>query len=92
MSRTPDELRHAIDRGATGEKVSFPDPAAAPLGTDEEAAGTPIPKDAARTAYRNEVDRKKQRVPEGSEPAFPWTLLLVVVLVLSLIAFIGLQR
>jgi hypothetical protein len=34
-----DQLRDQIDRGQTGDKVDFPDPAAAPLGTDEEAAG-----------------------------------------------------
>lgn len=34
-----DQLRAAIDSGATGDKVAFPDPAAAPLGTDAEAAG-----------------------------------------------------
>lgn len=41
--RTPttDQLRSAIDSGRTGEKVNFPDPAAAPLGTDAEAAGEP---------------------------------------------------
>jgi len=38
---TSDQLRHEIDRGATGEKVDFPDPAMAPLGTDDEAAGAP---------------------------------------------------
>ena len=37
----PDLLRHAIDSGRTGDKVNFPDPAAAPLGSDDEAAGTP---------------------------------------------------
>ena len=36
---TTDQLRHRIDSGSTGEKVDFPDPAAAPLGTDDEAAG-----------------------------------------------------
>jgi hypothetical protein len=36
-------LRHDIDSGRTGDKVDWPDPAAAPLGTDEEAAGTPVP-------------------------------------------------
>lgn len=41
--RTPttDEIRSRIDRGLMGDKVAFPDPAAAPLGTDAEAAGTP---------------------------------------------------
>ncbi len=32
-------LRDDIDRGRTGTKVDWPDPAAVPLGTDEEAAG-----------------------------------------------------
>jgi hypothetical protein len=36
-----DQLRRDIDSGATGDKVRASDPAAAPLGTDEEAAGTP---------------------------------------------------
>lgn len=30
-------LRRDIDSGRTGDKVDFPDPAAAPLGTDAEA-------------------------------------------------------
>ncbi|WYK04615.1 hypothetical protein DWF04_000865 [Cereibacter sphaeroides f. sp. denitrificans] len=38
---TTDRLRHDIDRGGAADKVSFMDPAAAPLGTDDEAAGTP---------------------------------------------------
>lgn len=33
------KVRHAIDAGRTGEKVEGPDFAAAPLGTDDEAAG-----------------------------------------------------
>ena len=41
-----DQLRADIDSGRTGDKVSFPDPAAAPLGTDEEAAGTPLSPEA----------------------------------------------
>lgn len=43
---TVDRHRVDIDRGRTGDKVAFPDPAAAPLGTDEEAAGnTAAPAD-----------------------------------------------
>jgi hypothetical protein len=38
----PDILRALIDRGLTYDKVAAPDPAAAPLGTDDEAAGTRI--------------------------------------------------
>ena len=40
MSET-DQLRGDIDAGRTGDKVPFSDPAAAPLGTDDEAAGHP---------------------------------------------------
>lgn len=38
---TSDQLRNSIDSGQTGEKVDMPDPAAAPLGTDAEAGGSP---------------------------------------------------
>lgn len=38
----PDMLRRDIDRGAAADKVDYPDPAAAPLGTDAEAAGMPV--------------------------------------------------
>jgi len=33
------KVKHLIDSGRTREKVNHPDPAAAPLGTDEEAGG-----------------------------------------------------
>ena len=33
-----ERLRHRIDSGQTGDKVASPDPAMAPLGTDDEAA------------------------------------------------------
>ena len=36
------QLRADIDSGRTGDKVAAIDHAAAPLGTDEEAAGTPV--------------------------------------------------
>jgi len=39
LDSTCDRLRDDIDRGRTGDKVAWPDLAAAPLGTDEEAAG-----------------------------------------------------
>ena len=52
---TTSQLRHDIDSGRTGEKVAAPDPAAAPLGTDEEAAGTPPSGEAVATARRAEL-------------------------------------
>lgn len=37
------QLQHDIDQGRLADKAPGFDPAAAPLGTDEEAAGTPTP-------------------------------------------------
>jgi hypothetical protein len=54
---TSDRLRHEIDSGRTGDKVDHPDPAAAPLGTDDEAAGTPPSRAAIRAALRAETTR-----------------------------------
>jgi hypothetical protein len=57
---TASRLRHDIDRGRGRDKVDAIDPAAAPLGTDEEAAGTPVPPEAVAMAYAQEI---------GSSPA-----------------------
>ena len=38
---TSDRLRKEIDSGRTKDKVDHSDPAAAPLGTDDEAGGAP---------------------------------------------------
>jgi hypothetical protein len=56
---TADQLRYDIDRGRTADKVSWPDLASVPLGTDEEA-GTPLaPGDvgAARRTERHGLHR-----------------------------------
>lgn len=39
--RNTSQLRRATDKGETADKFPFLDPAAAPLGTDAEAAGRP---------------------------------------------------
>jgi hypothetical protein len=54
---TSDQLKHDIDAGRTGDKVCASDPAAAPLGTDEEAAGAPI--DPLLLAKVRDAERKK---------------------------------
>jgi hypothetical protein len=55
MTPTISKLREDIDRGRGGDKVNVADPAAAPLGTGEEAAGTPVPPEAVATAYAQEI-------------------------------------
>jgi hypothetical protein len=53
---TAQQLKDDIDSGRTGDKVAFPDPAAAPLGTDEEAGGAPTHPREFQTARRQEAD------------------------------------
>jgi hypothetical protein len=61
-----------IDRGVTGDKVPGSDPAAAPLGTDDEAAGTP--------PTRREIDleaRSRTVLPHTGAPRThraPWII------------------
>lgn len=54
---TTDRLRHDIDRGLAGDKVRVPDPAAAPLGTDDEAAGRPPSQRRVRLARWHEIQK-----------------------------------
>jgi|SRR4051794_33856646 hypothetical protein len=48
------QLRNDIDHGQTGDKVDWPDPAAAPLGTDDEAAGGLPPAESIQKMRREE--------------------------------------
>jgi hypothetical protein len=55
-------LRDQIDSGKFRDKVAAPDPAASPLGTDDEAAGAPTP--AASVRYQS--PSAPAYAPEGS--------------------------
>lgn len=57
-------LRGAIDSGQTRDKVMGSDPAASPLGTDDEAAGTPISAQQSDAAMRQETGRGAGVPPE----------------------------
>ena len=61
----PARERTAIDRGAAGDKVPVADPAAAPLGTDEEATGSRATTTAAEIAARD------RRAMAAATPAPP---------------------
>ncbi|ODN70118.1 hypothetical protein [Methylobrevis pamukkalensis] len=65
---TNDRLHGDIERGKTKDKVPFADPAAAPLGTDDEAAGHPVDKaaGAARPQAGAEPGRDPVDTPPGS--------------------------
>lgn len=59
---TPDQLRAATDRGRTGDKVDHFDPAAAPLGTDEEAGGGRL------VVSEDDIRRATTPPPVAAEP------------------------
>jgi|SRR5947209_6712288 len=67
---TTDRLRDEIDSGRTGDKVAASDPAAAPLGTDDEAGGTPPNRDAVVLARRHEVPRAGEAEPGPAHQRF----------------------
>jgi hypothetical protein len=84
---TSSQLRHDIDSGRTGEKVAFPDPAAAPLGTDDEAAGTPPSGEAVAAAHRAEV--KDPVTARHEAKPDPGTLIFVVAVAVFALAVIA---
>jgi hypothetical protein len=95
LHRTPrnvDQFRHQTDAGVFGDKVAVGDPAAAPIGTDEEAGGTPTPPHvvAAEAAHQARVARGEAATTARESStltstrrdrgAVGWLLLLVALL------------
>jgi hypothetical protein len=72
-----ERLRHAIDTGKTRDKARIPDPAAAPLGTDEEAGGTPPTPEQVAAAAQLEM---AQRVLRGDDRTSDAVILIAVLL------------
>jgi hypothetical protein len=81
---TVDRIREDIDKGSTFEKVPYPDPAAAPMGTDDEAAGN-TPSRMERTI---EAEARHDPVPVERKRQAPVALyaLLIMVAVVMVIA------
>jgi hypothetical protein len=66
---TSAQLRDDIDSGRTGDKAPGFDPAAAPLGTDEEAGGTPPSPELIARARAAEARITADPRPNAAEPA-----------------------
>ncbi|MFM9860798.1 hypothetical protein RUR49_20265 [Pseudoxanthobacter sp. M-2] len=71
---TADALRSRIDRGDGSDKVDFPDPAASPLGTDDEAAGTPPTRSDVAQAAAHELSRPPADAPADVHERVPTRL------------------
>jgi hypothetical protein len=69
-----DRLRHHIDRGRTHDKVDYPDPAAAPLGTDDEAGGA-----TSATARYDKPPGRRGMAPRDGSPVLFYALTAVLV-------------
>ena len=80
---TVERLRDDIDSGRTREKVRGSDPAAAPLGADEEAAGTPITEDAIRLARKHEVVAEPRSEEDGGKLVYALAISGIAILFIS---------
>jgi hypothetical protein len=87
---TVSQLRDDIDSGRTGDKVDWSDPAAAPLGTDAEAAGTPASPEMLTAVRAAENSRSVDSASHRWQPGAAWVLVaLVLVIVAVLIGWIA---
>lgn len=86
-SSTTAQLRDDIDSGRTGDKVDWSDPAASPLGTDEEAAGSAPSAGQIRETRARELARPAASAPQRWKPGGSWALVVFIVLVVG--ALIG---
>ena len=92
---TADQLRSDIDSGRAQDKVAHSDPAAAPLGTDAEAAGNPPTVEEVELARQREVSGRASREAEGRRgtsatgggvPRWAYLALLAVVVLCAVVA------
>jgi hypothetical protein len=85
---TLEQLRADIDSGRTGAKVSAPDPAMAPLGTDDEAAGSPPSPAAIALTRRLETSHPQPHRPQPQTGLGHAWILIAFIIALA-IAIVG---
>ncbi|MEY4983077.1 MAG: hypothetical protein RIR62_1343 [Pseudomonadota bacterium] len=91
---TADALRHSLDRGRGGEKVNVRNPAAAPPGTDDGAAGHPPTREQIRMAAAAELGPRPPEAPRARRGIAdlakggmrPWPVLLLALVVVTVLA------
>ena len=81
-ARNVDQLRSAIDAGRAGDKMPWPDPAMAPLGTDDEAGGNAPTRQQVAEAHRQEVGRGvTSSDPIGRGPGQAWWIIGLTIMI-----------
>ena len=83
---TTDRLRHDISRGKAGDKVNHPDPAAAPLGTDDEAAGKPPSLEERRMAAAETAPSKPSEERVFGVAGFYAAIVIAIIAVVATVA------
>jgi hypothetical protein len=82
VPRNVDQLRAEIDSGRSGDKIAASDPAAAPLGTDDEAGGTPPTRDQVAMAHRHEVGRRaSSSVKDSAGLGHGWWIIAITIVI-----------
>lgn len=88
-------LKQAIDTGRTADKVPGFDPGAAPLGTDDESGGAPLPGGRMPSAQPSTAAADMAADPEGNDRAHyrqqdrlisPLVIALVVLAAIAIVA------
>lgn len=77
---TTEQLRAEIDSGSTSEKVGHSDPAAAPLGTDDEAAGKTPTAQERQLAAKSQPQYRKPRPPINGTALYLGILILIAII------------
>ena len=95
---TTAQLKSDIDSGRTADKVAYGDPGLSPLGTDDEAAGTPASgRTVAATRERERdigaaVHAAEANEPKGDRAWFIPTLITVLLVVVVGVGIFVLTR
>jgi hypothetical protein len=83
-------LKEKIDAGRTRDKVPGFDPGAAPLGTDEESAGTPPIRDDEQAARSSREPTGQVADPKGNDRSayraqdrLIWPIIVVLILIIA---------
>ncbi len=80
------QLKDDIDSGRTGDKVANADPGLSPLGTDDEAAGTPASPERIALARKTERTTTLEPVSDTrNTPGINWLLPIVIVAIAALV-------
>jgi hypothetical protein len=90
-----EQVRADIDSGRTGDKVAYPDPAAAPLGADDEAANAPRRDTSATRQAAHASERQQAEARSGTPAGNPgarsrtWIYVAVAIAAVVIILLLG---